>query len=92
MSNVRLSQIEAVEMYSKPNCPYCVRAKEFLSKRDIPFDEYLVGNAVMKRDIQNRVDGMGLSVQIRTVPQIFAQVGNEWHYIGGYDELSQVRP
>lgn len=91
--SIRLSDIESVEIYSKSACPFCVKAKSFLDKRDIPYDEYLVGTGATREDIQSRVDSMdGVNVQIRTVPQIFAQVGSDWHYVGGYDELSKVRP
>lgn len=91
-SNIRLAEIDSVEMYSKTACPFCVKAKQFLDNRNIPYDEYLVGGAATKRDIQTRVDAMGENVEVRTVPQIFAQVDSDWHYIGGYEELTKVRP
>jgi len=84
-----MSKIESVEMYSKPQCPFCVKAKDLLNQNDISFDEYEVGVSVTKQDIQSRVDAMGLDITISTVPQIFAQLENknDWAYIGGYVEL-----
>lgn len=88
---LRLNDIESVEIYSKDSCPFCVKAKQFLSQHDIPYDEYLVGSGVTRNDIQSRVDAMeGVNVEIRTVPQIFAQVGSDWHYVGGYTELQAL--
>ena len=31
-----------VVIYSTPTCPYCKRAKEYLTRREIPFKEYNV--------------------------------------------------
>lgn len=86
-----LNNIESVEIYSKPSCPFCVKAKELLSLRGIPFDEYIAGNDVSREDIQNRLNVMGVNVEVRTVPQIFASIGGEWHYIGGFTELSKIQ-
>lgn len=84
-----MKQIESVEMYVRGSCPFCVKAKELLRQRGIPVDVYEVGRDVSKEDIQSRVDAMGLNVQIRTVPQIFAEIKNQedWEYIGGHDDL-----
>jgi glutaredoxin len=87
---MKLSDIESIEIYSINNCPFCVKAKSLLSEHNIDYDEYIVGRDVTKQDIQSRVDAMGMSVQIRTVPQIFAEVNDDWVYIGGYSELSNL--
>jgi glutaredoxin len=29
-----------IEVYSKPNCPYCTKAKQLLTTMNIPFSEY----------------------------------------------------
>ena len=63
-------------VYGKPSCPFCVRAKEELDKRDLPY-EY-----VDVRFDRNALDLMK-SIGARTVPQIFE--GSE--HIGGYDDL-----
>lgn len=73
-----------VEVYSIPNCPYCVKAKNSLKEHGMDYSEYTVDNISYTRDdIQKRVDSLGLDVEIRTVPQIFIDDG----YIGGYAEL-----
>lgn len=82
-------KLESVEMYTKSACPFCVKAKQLLDSKDIPYDSYEVGQGVTKEDIQSRVDAMGVNTEIRTVPQIFAEVegSDDWLYIGGYQEL-----
>lgn len=69
-----------VEIYTKDYCPYCHRAKSFLSARGVNFTEYDVtynrdGEAEMRRRSGRR-----------TVPQIFVDgVG-----IGGSDDLVRL--
>lgn len=87
---MNINNIESVEIYSKNTCPFCVKAKEYLEKRDIPYNEYIVNRDVSKADIQSRVDAMGINVEIRTVPQIFAEIGSDWVYIGGYTDLVKL--
>ena len=29
-----------VKIYSTPTCPYCIRAKQFLSENNIPYENY----------------------------------------------------
>jgi len=71
-------------IYTKPNCPYCVKAKELLTEKNIKYNEIYVGtNGVSKEDIQNVLKKMGVSVEVRTVPQII--ISNE--YVGGYTDL-----
>ena len=35
--------IGLVEVYSKPDCPYCTKAKQLLRTSDIPFSEFKLG-------------------------------------------------
>ena len=69
-----------IEIYSKDNCQFCVKAKILLEQNNLSYTEI---DAVEKReDLIKRV------IQItgrppRTVPQIF--IGDQ--YIGGYDDL-----
>lgn len=65
-------------IYSKPSCPFCVKAKELLDQRGVEYEE-----------IDVTLDEVALSfikeeMNLRTVPQIFD--GNAVH-IGGYDDL-----
>jgi len=67
-------------IYSKPNCPFCVRAKKLLDEKGIG---YVEESAVEKRDeLINRVTAI-TGVAPRTVPQIWL----EDVYIGGYENL-----
>ena len=77
-----------VDLYTKPSCGYCVSTKALLNQKNIPFTEYTIGDQVSKEDVQKRITDMGLSVQVRTVPQIFyIDKNNITTYIGGYSDL-----
>lgn len=76
-------------VFSKTQCPYCVKAKELLKQKNIEYEEAEVGVDVTKQDIQRMVDNMGVDVQIRTVPQIFFMENNHLKYIGGFTELDK---
>lgn len=65
-------------VYGKDDCPYCMRAKEELELRGIPFD-YI--NLVELGKTAAEVTGR----EVKTVPQIYV----EGNYIGGYDELME---
>jgi len=81
----------SAEIFTKPSCPYCVKAKSLLTENNITFSEKIVGKDISKDDIQEIVDNMGVETTIRTVPQIFfhnASVGRV-EYIGGYTELTK---
>ena len=69
-----------IEVYSTPNCPYCVRAKALLQSKNLTFKEIDVSD-----DVENLQKMMKLS-GLRTVPQIF--INDE--SIGGYDELAEL--
>lgn len=64
-------------IYSKPNCPWCDRAKELLAEYNIEYEERDVSLAPYKQELLLRVP------DARTVPQIFI---NDV-YIGGYSDL-----
>jgi glutaredoxin len=34
-------------IYSKPNCSFCVKAKEFMEGADIEYSEYTVGKDIL---------------------------------------------
>lgn len=64
-------------IYSSSHCPYCVRAKELLTRHGVSFTEILIDE-----DDQQREE-MIAKTKRYTVPQIFI---NEQH-IGGFDDL-----
>ena len=69
-----------IEVYSTPNCPFCVSAKALLKSKNLSFQEIDVSND--SESLQKMVKLSGL----RTVPQIF--INNQ--SIGGFDELSKM--
>ncbi len=70
-----------VEIYTWDTCPYCRRAKELLTAKDVDFTEYDITEDEEARDkMMERTGGP------RSVPQIFI---NDT-YIGGCDDLHQL--
>lgn len=66
-----------VEIYTWPHCPYCLRARELLGRKNIDYTEIdVLDNMARRAEMEKR------SSQ-RTVPQIF--VGGT--HIGGCDDL-----
>ena len=65
-------------MYGKPDCIYCIQAKNLLKKHNIQFNymdltpEHKESNQILKES--------------KTVPQIF--FGD--HHVGGYRELREL--
>jgi len=69
-------------VYSKEVCPYCVKAKNFLQLKKIPFQEI---DVVKNPDAREKLVSMGL----RTVPQIF--VNDQLFVEGGFAGLSKLK-
>jgi len=80
------------EIYSKPNCPYCTKAKALLKLKNITYQEFVVNtgtpiNYPQLSENQHFVTKDQLLERIptaRTLPQIW--LNDE--YIGGYTELA----
>ncbi len=66
-----------VQIYTKNYCPYCLRAKQLLTRKGIEFDEVDVTN-----DLDAQEEMISRSKR-RTVPQIFV----DGIHIGGSDDL-----
>ena len=49
-----------VEMYFKPNCIYCQKAKQFLHAYHIPFMSYNVGDPTLLNQMSQRTNPFGL--------------------------------
>jgi glutaredoxin len=64
-------------VYSKDNCPYCVRAKALLTRNNVVYEEVIVGKHILREDFMAEFPDQ------RTVPLIFV----EGVQIGGYDKL-----
>lgn len=69
--------MKKIVIYSKNNCPYCVKAKSLLQRKGFLFEEIKVENDGSKEEMIKRSGGR------MTVPQIFI---NDFH-IGGCDDL-----
>ncbi len=67
-----------VEIYTWQYCPFCIRAKSLLEKKNVNFTEYKIDGDEDARTLMiERADGR------RTLPQIF--IDNKG--IGGCDDL-----
>lgn len=70
-----------VEIYTKPTCPYCLRAKQLLTSKGVAFEETDVSGGGAARDTMiQRAGGR------TTVPQIFI----DGQHIGGSDDLAAL--
>ena len=66
------------KIYSTKICPYCVRAKMLLEKREIDYIEYKIDE-----DHKKYEEMLELANGRQSVPQIFI----DGKHIGGYDDL-----
>ncbi len=67
-----------ITIYTKEACPYCVRAKRLLTRKNATFEEISVdGDAQAQAAMVARTGGRS------TVPQIF--IGDQ--HVGGCDDL-----
>jgi len=71
-------------IYSKPNCPYCVKAKALLNKTQIPFIEVVIGKDITVEKLFEEFELNGMA-KPKSAPQIILH----GKYIGGYKELQQ---
>ncbi len=69
-----------ITVYSKPNCPYCDKAKYLLKSLGLQYEEKVVTKDLSVEELYE-----ALGKQVRTIPQI---VINKDH-IGGYNELKE---
>lgn len=68
-----------IVVYSKPNCPWCVKAKELMNNLHLSYDEKVLDVDYKREDLRELV-GEHLPL---TVPQIFINDRR----IGGYEDL-----
>ncbi len=66
-------------VWSKDNCPYCVKAKRMLDSKGIRYEERNISNGWSKEQLLESVPNA------RTFPQIFLH----GKYIGGSDALEK---
>ncbi|GAB1539833.1 glutaredoxin 3 [Scytonema sp. NUACC21] len=67
-----------VEIYTWRSCPFCIRAKQLLTKKGVHFTEYSIdGDEAARNKMAQRANGR------RSVPQIFIN----GHHVGGCDDI-----
>lgn len=67
-----------VEIYTKPTCPYCIRAKELLRTKNVAFTEIdILAHPERRDEMIDRAQGR------TTVPQIFINGRG----VGGCDDI-----
>ena len=64
-------------VWSKPNCPFCVRAKHALTDKGLAYEERVIGEDWTKEQLLEMVP------DARSVPQIII----DEKVIGGYTEM-----
>ena len=73
-------EIKKIVVWSRDNCPYCVRAKNLLSVRGLEYEERNISEGVWSREqLLEACPGA------RTVPQIVM----DGLVVGGYDRLEE---
>ncbi|NQZ00181.1 MAG: glutaredoxin 3 [Bdellovibrionales bacterium] len=69
--------MKPVKVYTWSNCPFCVRAKQFLSQKGVDFEEVVLDGK------DDELQALRERTGFRTVPQIF--IGEEM--IGGFSDM-----
>lgn len=72
--------MKPVTVYSTTYCPYCVRAKDLLTRKGVSYTEINVEDDAEREKMIAKAGGR------RTVPQIF--VGDT--HVGGFDDLNAL--
>ena len=72
-----------VEIYTKPDCEWCVKAKQLLAKHRMPYTEYIYNIHFTKEELAAKINDSSVAL---TVPQIFL----DGERVGGYDELETL--
>lgn len=77
------------DIWTKSNCPYCVRAKALFDRKGVSYEEYIIGSDMNADDLKpnqhlrTREDLLAAAPNARTVPQIWL----DGEHVGGYNEL-----
>ena len=64
-----------ITIYTKPDCPYCIKAKQFLNNKNLPYSEKVLGIDIASDSFVDKYQ--------TTVPAIL--MAN--NLIGGYDQM-----
>jgi glutaredoxin len=68
-----------IEIYSKPDCPYCTKAKQLLSTMNMPFNEYKLNEDFTREGILERFP------HAKSYPIVVV----DGFHIGGYTQLAE---
>ena len=77
------------EIYTKTDCPYCVKAKALLGDKGIAYQEFIISPGFGEKTLGpnqsyvSKAELLEKAPNAKTVPQIWM----EGSYIGGYTEL-----
>ena len=69
-------------IYSRDDCPWCVKAQELLEAKGLPYEELKLGIDYDKEQLRTKLGG----VERLTVPQIF----HEGIHLGNYEALRNL--
>lgn len=72
--------MKKVIIYTTNYCPYCVKAKSLLTRKNISFEEVEIKDDKTREEMVTKSNGR------RTVPQIF--IGD--FHVGGCDDLYEL--
>ncbi|AFR26024.1 glutaredoxin 3 [Bartonella quintana] len=68
--------MKEVTLYTRPNCPYCAKARDLLDKKGVKYTD-IDASTVLREEMVQRANGRN------TFPQIF--IGD--YHVGGCDDL-----
>lgn len=69
-----------IELYTRTDCSYCVRAKNLLQSLGLEYKTYLIGEQVSRDDVLAKFPN-AMSLPIVVVNGV---------YIGGYEQMEQA--
>ena len=70
-----------VVLYTTEHCPYCIRARLLLDKKQVEYTDHRIDDHPEKRD-----EMLAISNGRTTVPQIFI---DDFH-VGGFDDMAEL--
>lgn len=73
-----------VVIYTKPQCPNCVSAKQWFTANNVDYKEINIAE-----DLDARAALLEKYPSIRSVPQILVETEHESRLLGGYSDLLQ---
>lgn len=69
-----------IDLYTKPNCGFCVAAKQLLNHHFKPFNEIAIGESIMIEELKERFP-QARSAPVAVINGVF---------VGGFQELKLV--